>query len=293
MIVRGNDEPDWGIEAINEPAGKIAQAIVLSLTRRDLKAGNEVSAESLDYINRLLALPGDPRRHALVIFAHDLNWFYAVDPDWAESNLLSVLETGDKRDRDALWSGFFWGNPVSQRLYMRMKHSLLNLAKDKSQSYRNVYGPLASHVLLGWGSWDQETDQRCTSNEEMRDVLLNANDDFRLEILSWVEIRLNSQEEEVAAKWTELLLELLRDLWPRQKSVKTPNVSARLLFLAFSNIDRLPEVANAILPLLTIIDRGPPIHPDVRESDVFERYPRQCLALSACGSARQRCAMAI
>lgn len=129
-VVRSSKEPDWTTEAINAPVGKIAQALFNDPRKNGLKAGGGFPAEWLTYVDDLLSLDGDLRRYALVIFSHNLKWFYLIDPNWAETNLLSVLEGDHEGDRNAAWSGFFWGARVpNPKLYMRMKPSLLAFAK--------------------------------------------------------------------------------------------------------------------------------------------------------------------
>jgi len=80
VIVRGNKEPDWTSEAINAPVGKIAKALFNDPRMKDLKLGGGFPSDWLIYVDKLLSLNGDLRRHALVIFAHNINWFYVNDP---------------------------------------------------------------------------------------------------------------------------------------------------------------------------------------------------------------------
>lgn len=279
-IVRDSKEPDWTMEAINAPVGKIAQALFNDPRTDGLKTGGGFPAEWLGYTNDLLLLPGDMRRHALVIFAHNLNWFHAIDPEWAESNVLSVLDGDNQDDRNAVWSGFFWGaNIPYPKLYTRLKPSFLGLAKGRSLSRRGYGEVLAAIILDGWARTDEETGERLISNDEMRDVLLRAGDEFRSHIL-WQAERW-SQAKDAGEKWSERLPELLRDVWPRQKSAKTPTISIRLCELAFSNAERFPEMAEIILPLLTTIDRDHLMLPNLRKSKdtIVDLYPDQTLAL--------------
>jgi hypothetical protein len=82
-------------------------------------------------------------------------------------------------------------------------------------------------------------------------------------------------------KWSALLPELLRDVWPRQISAKTSKISARLCDLAFSDVERFPEMAKIVLPLLTTIDRDYLMFPDLLEStkSIVDLYPQHTLSL--------------
>lgn len=281
-IVRGNKEPDWTMEAINAPAGKIAEALFNDPRKNDLKVGGGFPADWLLSVDNLLSLNGDLRRHALVIFAHNMNWFYAIDPIWTEANILSVLDKGDKSDRFAIWSGFFWGGKVpNQKLYMRLKPNLLAFANKRNLPRRGYGKELAGIILAGWGSTHEETGERCISNSEMHDVLLHTDDEFRSHILWRVERWSETQKNAAGEKWSAMLPELLRDVWPRQKSAKTSIISTRLCDLAFSNVERFPEIAEIVLPLLTTIDRDHLMLPNLRKSkdNIVDLYPQQTLAL--------------
>ncbi|MBA84433.1 MAG: hypothetical protein CML69_06785 [Rhodobacteraceae bacterium] len=65
-VVRGNRDPDWATEALNSPAGKIAQALYHDPRRHDLEENQGLPAEWRTMVEGALALPGDNGRFALV-----------------------------------------------------------------------------------------------------------------------------------------------------------------------------------------------------------------------------------
>ncbi len=280
-ISRHGTEPDWATEAINSPVGKIARALFNDPRIDDLKVDEVLPVGWLTYCNDLLSLSGDPRRYALAILAHNLGWFYSLNRQWTETKLLSVLESESGYDQEAVWSGFFLGSSKLYRdLFIRIKPNLLAVAKGRSLAKREYGEVLAGIILSGWGSRNGKTQERLISNDEMRDVLLYVDDDFRCRILWQVERWSKNQEAPAGEKWPQMLAELLRDVWPRQKSVKTPAVSAALCDLAFSNVERFPEIADIVLPLLTKIDQNHVRIPNLRNSkDTTDLYPHRTLAL--------------
>ncbi|MDO8947992.1 MAG: SIR2 family protein [Desulfocapsaceae bacterium] len=281
-IVRGDKEPDWTMEAINAPVGKIAQALFNDPRKNDLEVGGGFPADWLLSVDNLLSLHGDLHRHALVIFARNINWFYSIDPIWTEANMLSILDKDDEPDRLAIWSGFFWGAMTPHpKLYIRMKQNLLAFAKQRSLPCHRYDEVLVGLILAGWGSTHKETGERYISNAEMHNVLLHTDDEFRSHILWQIERWSKTEENAAGEKWSVKLPELLRDVWPRQKSAKTPKISARLCDLAFSNVKQFPEIAEIVLPLLTIIDRDRLMLPNLRKSkdNIVDLYPQQTLAL--------------
>lgn len=280
-IHQGSKEHDWTMEAPYTPVGKIGQALLRDPRLNGLKAGEGLPPEWLTFVDGLLSLSGNLRRCAIVIFAHNLNWFYDVDPVWTERSLLCVLHSESEDDQNAFWSGFFQAAMLPrQELYARIKPSLLATAKNRPLSRDNHGEVLGRIVLSGWGSKSEETQERFISNGEMRGVLLCGDDDFRSFILWQVERWSQSKDSRTAETWSGLLPEFLRDVWPRQISAKTPKISACLCELAFSNVELFPKIADIVLPLLTKIDRNHGMHSSRKSrDDIADLYPRQILAL--------------
>jgi len=280
-IVRGSKEPDWTMEAINSPTGKIAQALFNDPRKDNLNRNQGFPSEWLIHAEALLALPNDLRRHAIVILFHNLNWFFAVDPKWTEQYLLPALLGNDTDDRDAAWSGFLWGAKTPNReLYMRLKTAMLEFAANPLPS-RHSYGEIiAGMILAGWGTVDNVTGERCISNDEMHSLLLTVDDEFRSRVL-WQAQRWSDEKHENSHKrWRRQLPELLQ-IWPRQLSARSPDTSARLCELAFSSGDDFPIITALVLPLLDRIERDHLMLPELRRSgdNIVNRHPEQALAL--------------
>ncbi|MEQ9846626.1 SIR2 family protein [Pectobacterium brasiliense] len=280
-IIRGSNQPDWAMEAINSPTGKIAQALLNDPRTDDLDRNQGFPSKWLANTETLLALPNDLRRYSLVIFFRNLNWFFAIDPKWTEQHLLPVLQDNNTDDRDSVWSGFLWGAETPNReLYMRLKNDMLEFAANPLPSHRSYSEIIAGMILAGWGTLDDATSERCISNDEMRSLLLTVDDEFRAQVLWQAQRWSNEKNKDSHKRWEGLLSELLQ-IWPRQLSARSPNTSARLCELAFSSGEQFPTLAALVLPLLSKIERDHLMLPELRRSEgnIIDQYPEQTLAL--------------
>jgi hypothetical protein len=252
-VLRGSREPDWAMEALNSPVGKLSQALMNDPQTNGLKAGNGFPRPWITRVNELFLLEGDRRRHALVILSYRLNWLFAIDSAWTESNLLSVLDVeGD--DQSAVWAGFFWRAEIpNQELFLRLKPWLLKLAQHNVLPRRNHGEVLAGILLAGWVSENAVTGERCVSDMEVRHALVTADEDFRLHAL-WQLNRWCAGDEERSVKWAKELPIFLTDAWPRQISAKSSRITAALCDLAISDMAKFPERVDFILPLVTTLD---------------------------------------
>jgi SIR2-like domain len=281
-VVRGNKDPDWTMEAINSPTGDLAEALFDDPRKNGLNAGDGLPLGWLTLVESLLNLPGDMRRHALVIFAHNLSWFFAVDPKWTKSRLLAILDAKTPDDEAAVWSGFLWGAKArGQEFFMILKPHMLVLAKSSKLEKRGHANVLTGLLLSAWSLIDEKNGERWVTNDELREVLLNSSDDFRSHALWQVDSWSKADEGDDVSKWSLLLATFLRDVWPRQIAAKSAIVAARLCDLAFSNEKNFPEITEIVLPLLSKTDGGHLMLPNLRRSkdNIVDLHPRLTLIL--------------
>ena len=278
-IITQDKQHDWATEALNSPTGYLAQALFNDLDKNVTKETGlpEVWRQRAD---QLLALPGDARRHALAILCHNLTYLFHLDPAWTDSALVSALVSDEDHDRDAFWAGFFWGaRPPQEALYLKMKPALLALAHESDLAKRQHTENLAAILLIGWSGRVAATGDRAISDAEMRTVILEANDEFRSQLVWQLDNWSKSKDQPMLH---EEALTFLRNVWPRQVAAKTPGVSARLAELALSHEEHFSEYVDAVVPLVIPIDRDHITLPSLRRSkerSVIESYPEKTLEL--------------
>lgn len=277
-IVRDNEDIDWVMEAINSPTGKLAETLIAMPQLDDLKENATLPRAWIGQVETLLALPGDLRKHALVLFAKHLSWFFYFDPDWTKKNLLSVLEMPSKEDKQALLSGFLWGGKIhGYELFKILKPHLLIMAETQRAGKRDYTDALVALILSAWGISEGENEERWVPNSELRSMLLGSTDDLRSHIL-WQATRWTIDDQE---NWSPLLVELLGNVWPRENKVLSEATSVRLVEAAFSSETRFKELAEIVLPLITKFNSGYLHLPNFAKSskEIVASHPRETLAL--------------
>lgn len=281
-VICGNRDPDWATEALNSPAGKITQALYHDPRRQNLKQNQGLPAEWCVMVERALALPGDNGRFALVFFSYLLNWFHYVDSKWTQEKLLSVLKTNNAETLEAWWTGYLWGarNLPDFDLFQVLKPHLLAKAAGQTYEERSNRDKLAGLVLASWGRPDPKTGSERISDDEFRKVLFDAGDRFRSRVL-WQLERWSKEDGESGDYWKPLRERFLRQVWPIQKAARTPHNSARLIELAFSDEDSFIAISDAILPLISKIERDHIMLPSIRrgEGNIVDRYPERVLEI--------------
>lgn len=280
-IVRGSRAPDWATEALNSPAGKIAQALLNDPRRKDLERNQGLPLVWTTHVQNALALPNDDKCLSLVFFSYLLHWFYDVDPAWTEEHLLSLLVDGSQDQKDAWWSGYLWGmrSIPSYELSQKLKPHLFEKVVERGHADQEKRDGLVSLVLASWVYTDEGSEVRI-NDAELRDLLLQGGDEFRAQAL-WHMERRGKAEGEDGQTWSAKQEAFLRDVWPVQLAAQTAQNSARLVELAFSNEDRFIEISELILPLIGPIERDRIMLPSLRrgEDSIVNAHPERVLEI--------------
>ena len=267
----------WVDDGLNQPAGRMVDALFKDPSKVNFNSDKGLPTEWKTRLDQLLALPGDARRHVIAMTAPHSNWLYFIDPDWTESRLLAVAD-GDDADAQAFWGGYFWAAQTPQLpLYTRLKPAFIALARSGAKR-RDHANKLAGMLLAGWaGSDDPAEKDTLIPDVELREVLIHGDDELRTQML-WYLQRWSNEPD---SKWGDRILPFLERVWPRQRSVRTPQTSGRLVDMALAMPDRFVEIVNAILPLLDAV-AGSSVrmgHFIDLEEGIASQHPRELLDL--------------
>lgn len=266
----------WVDDGLNQPAGRLVDALFKDPTKIDLKVGEGLPREWKVLLDQLLTLPGDARRHAIAMISPRLNWLYNVDPEWSESRLLAVAD-GDGPDAQAFWGGYFWAARTPQLpLYTRLKPAFISLARSGTNR-RDHADKLAGMLMTGWAGSDDPSDNNALIPDvELREILIHADDGLRTQMLGCLE----RWSREPDSKWGERIVPFLTNVWPRQRAVRTSRTSGRLVKLALVMPDRFTEIVELILPLLVPIAGGSlRLGHFIDEQGIAAKHPLQLLEL--------------
>ena len=280
ILIEGGDL-DWVTAALNSPAGKVVQAILDYHPRRKNNSKSQgLNSDWRELIERALAMPGNNGRFALVFCTYYLNWFDHVDPEWTKKNMLSILNTDDADTLEAWWAGYLWGYQIPSKieLFQAIKPHVLDKAKSQDHDKSGNFESLAGLVLGNWICSHQENGIEHISNGEFRNVLLEAGDRFRSQVLWQLE---KWSKEEGGQSWRAHQERFLREVWPIQRVARTPRSSVSLIELAFSNDDNFMAISDAILPLLCPIEQDYIVLPSIKpgESSIVDKHPERVLEI--------------
>ena len=136
---------------------------------------------------------------------------------------------------------------------------------------------LADMIFAGWLSRTNPENERLVSNGEFTKLILTAPSKFQHSLL-WTAQRWTKVDDET---WATDIVEFIKDVWPKQKSLRTTEISKRLAELTLEQRSNYPDVVESVLPLLSKVGPHKVFIPALRKTDetVMGDYPKSTLSL--------------
>lgn len=278
-LVRQENPPRWLDEAINSPSGHLTELLMALLPKKKFEAGEKFPNHWTERANGLLDLRDDTRRFVLAVLGLRLDFLNHVDPVWTQKQLLPILlkDNGDEADRNALWSGVLSSGRIPGNALLRALIEKLVLLPGQISGIKRYHSEmLAATLLASWAFRTGANGDPLLSAESLRAIILRGDHEFRSQIL-WL-LEKWSKDDDVKK---EIALPFVRDVWPKQKSVRTAQMSARLCELALSREDDFPEFVDAVLPLISRVEDDRIFIPELRNDNknLADLYPEAMVKL--------------
>jgi hypothetical protein len=243
----------WADNAVSSPVGDLFNYLTERPDLQQLSAGQGLPLDVAGRMEALLALPGDQGGYAMVKAGFHLAWLHHVDPKWTATNVFPALEPNSALAAP-LWDGFLWRAYLpGGELLTHLRDALLRQAASAEASGRWDQ-KLGGLLLYAWGrAFEDNHDGVSISSQELREILIQGGDDLRRDILWSLKTWATSTNEDL---WSTRVEAFLKQVWPRQKAVKTPAMSARLVDLILSLPDQFASLTPFVLPRLVPLREG-------------------------------------
>jgi hypothetical protein len=272
-------------QAVNSCSGKLVRALFTDPRIREFKPGpgESLPVECLSRlqkrIEKLLITSEKGGLYALVEISFKLPFLFYTARDWTENHILKWLEARGS-ERDAILGGLMMLKvpEIGYELVLKLKPDLISFTKENSRMRSE--NPLTPSVIFlsCWFIVPEETGTRMISAEEMKDLLVNTDDDFRAVVVREMKRCLEGQGYQ---QRVDDIVALLEKAWPLEISAKTPKASVELFELAFVREETFIKVAIAVLPLLAFTNGEIPTL-DIDSSkfkDILKHYPKRVIDL--------------
>ena len=262
------DSNDPITDALNDPAGKLADAAVSRLLKYEPSAGDGLPAPVRPYFD---AIAANPRGHlGRVMLAMRLPYLFAVDQDWTKSRLVPLLSLGGSAEATNLWYAYGWSRTIGPDLLQAIKEPFLEVLRDGEVGVRTKHNLTMIFMAICLEAPNE------LAQEELRGVLASMTEQDLKTVLECLTQRLTGEAAEQAQVWREKVSPWLESYWPPAAARNTAATSKGMLNMLAACGDAFPEAAAWSLNYLQPT-QGDLFH--LRDSVQLKRHPEVTLQI--------------
>jgi len=283
-------EHNWFQYAIDEPLGRITDALLNVIFSYDLKANQGFPEEFRGLFDPLTNDQTESGRIARTILVSRLLYLFAIDPEWVRLRILPYFDWNrSENEALALWQGFssavhinleLW-EELSQFFYQAFTAPRLELLGNASRIFASL--------LMSVGI---EMSQTLVPTEPSRQAIRAMEVCDRDAALNWLFLMLvglssndesspseADQNARAARVWRDRVYPWLNRIWPRDIELIVPETSEKFALLAVAAGDAFPEAVDFVSHHMCKFEHWDRLVHNFLESSHPEQYPDFVLRL--------------
>ena len=133
-------------DALNDPAGKLADAALARLSKYGPRAGNRLPEPVRRYFN---AITEEPSGHlGRVMIATRLHYLYAVDQDWVSERLIPRFRPGESDEASNLWYAYGWSRTIGPDLLLALKQAFIDFFRAGNLNTRTEHNLTLLFIMI-------------------------------------------------------------------------------------------------------------------------------------------------
>ena len=255
-------------DALNDAAGKLADAALARLSKYRAGAGECLPEPVLGYFNAITEEPGG--HLGRVMIATRLHYLYAVDQDWVSERLIPRFRPGESEEARNLWYAYGWSKTIGPDLLLALKQAFIDLFRAGNLNARTERNLTLLFMTVCIEAPDELT------AEEVHAVVGAMSEGALTTVLANLRGRLKGEAADRAQVWREKVDPWLRAYWPGRADRNTPGTAAAMVDLLAECGDAFPDATEWALEYLQPFD-GHLFR--LRESGRATTHPRPTLEI--------------
>ena len=262
-------------KALNNPAGRGANILLLDIWARDLKSGDGFPKDVIEKLN--FVITSEHLVLSKVIIFSRLLYLYAIDPKWVRTHLISLLILDDRRLSVAYWHGFLWIPKLNPTFFSDIKQPFIEMILNRSLLNDSREKIVELFTILTLEHPDS------FSKEEKRKIVEAVGKSGLGKITSVIcnQMRQLHNKQGSEAYWKNRVKLFINDSFPQVKDVTNENISKSLAEIMIYSGKYFNSAVNIILDYLVPIKYHGPISRKLNNDDNIRKYPDSTLHLLA------------
>ena len=266
--VIGIDDPMT--DALNHPAGKLAEAALSRLSKYKPEAGKKLPPQVRPYFDEIA---DSAHGHlARVMLAARLHYLHAIDPDWIVDKLVPYMSPRQSEEAKNLWYAYSWSRTIGPNLLKVLKEPFLEALQDAE-----INAHTGDNMTIIFMTVCLESPHEL-AEDEIGDVVERMTEDGLKRVLAYLRNRHQGEAAERGQIWRERVEPWLRRYWPRPEGRNTAATSKAMLEMLAECGDGFPEATDWAMEHLKPVEGG--LY-RLRTSGHAESHPNETLRVLA------------
>ena len=229
-------------KALNNTAGKLAEAALLRLQKHNPKTDERIPKPVRQYFNTIFT---DQNGHlGRVMLAMRLYYLFVIDRQWVKEQMIPLFDPQYSEEAAILWSGYAHSPTVSPDLLQTFKEPFLQVLKDVKQIGRRKRHLIGLYITICLEAPDGLT------NQEILDVIKSMSEESLVSVLNSLRNRFKGDATERSQVWNEKVYPWLDRYWPSTGTQNTTGTSKAILGILCECGDAFPHAVDWSLPYL-------------------------------------------
>jgi len=233
-------------QVINHPIGILTEALINRLSIREIKSKAKINdKEVLSCLQRILSTESNELLLAQVVLLSRLDYFYAIDPEWTQVNLIPLLDWETSSNTAIFWQGYLSNPRISTELALAIKEILLTTlckhTKDLGGSSVQIFQLFAVVSLEFEGFY---------KDKEQRGVLNNIGEDGLIEIVRFIYHGMGDDKGKNDLYWKNRVKPFFTKSWPKYAASLKPKIAEYFSLICFALDEGFEDAVKSIKPIL-------------------------------------------
>lgn len=238
---------DLMTEALNRPGGDLASALLDTLVASE-PADNSGLGSILG--SKFLKIVEAQNRAGLlgrVNIVRQLAYMDAIDPDWANTHLVSRLDWSHD-EALSMWRAYAHGRLGSARLFNALKPAMLESFERNGLSTEELEGIFLKLLMIELSHLKGQHVEYALTSPEVKRALVAAPERVR-QTAAWHLWTMMSKEAEPnkATHWCNVVKPLIQRIWPLDADARGSTISKNLVLMALECGDALADAVDTII----------------------------------------------
>ena len=260
--------------AINEPVGRVTEALIHWWQRRDLHDGQGLPDEVKPTFTQVCDTQVNKFRGGRALLAGEAIALFRVDPVWTTEHLLPLFDWNRSEiEARGAWEGYLWSGRLYGPLMERLKGAFLKSAEhyDALGSQSRPYTWMLTFAALEPGD--------VFTVRELADATRALPQHGLDEAAETVARSLESAGDRRSEHWKESVAPYLRNIWPNRNDRGSRSIAEHLGRACVAAERAFPEALELVEAWLQPLHDTYLILKGLLEAGICEQFPEQALKL--------------